>query len=57
MAAERWAQRANAGTVDDQVARFAELAGAGVGTAVVSFPDLGDTAAVERFAGVIAAFS
>lgn len=56
-AAERWAQRANAGIVDDQVARFAELAGAGVGTAVVSFPDLGDTGPVERFAGVIAAFS
>jgi alkanesulfonate monooxygenase SsuD/methylene tetrahydromethanopterin reductase-like flavin-dependent oxidoreductase (luciferase family) len=55
--AERWAASTNAGTVADQIARFAELAAAGVGTAMVSFPDLGDTASVERFAAVIAAFS
>lgn len=56
-AAERWAAHTNAGTVDDQVARFAELAAAGVGTAIVSLPDLGDTAPVERFAAVIARFN
>ena len=57
VAAERWAVRTNAGTVDDQVARFTELAAAGVGTAMVSLPDLADTDPVERFAAVIAAFS
>lgn len=51
--AERWATRTNAGTVDDQVARFAELARSGVRTAVVSLPDLDDAAPVERFAAVI----
>jgi F420-dependent oxidoreductase-like protein len=55
--AERWATRANAGTVRDQVARFTELAGAGVRTAIVSLPDLGDVEPVERFGEVITAFS
>lgn len=57
-AAERWAASTNAGTVTDQVGRYRELAAAGVGTAIVSLPELdGTAAAVERFAPVIAAFS
>jgi alkanesulfonate monooxygenase SsuD/methylene tetrahydromethanopterin reductase-like flavin-dependent oxidoreductase (luciferase family) len=47
---------AGAGTVEEQVGRFRELAELGVAEAVVSLPDLGDTAAVERFATVIDAF-
>jgi alkanesulfonate monooxygenase SsuD/methylene tetrahydromethanopterin reductase-like flavin-dependent oxidoreductase (luciferase family) len=54
--AERWAARTNAGTVADQVARYRQLAGAGVGTAVVSLPDLAGPDPVERFAAVIDAF-
>ena len=34
----------NAGTVEEHVGRFRELADAGVQTAIVSLPDLGDTA-------------
>ena len=42
--AERYAASVNAGTVDDQIGRFRALADAGVGTAIVSLPDLeGDT--------------
>jgi alkanesulfonate monooxygenase SsuD/methylene tetrahydromethanopterin reductase-like flavin-dependent oxidoreductase (luciferase family) len=56
--AERYATSVNAGTVDDQVGRFRALADAGVQTAIVSLPDLdGETAALERFAKVIAAFT
>jgi alkanesulfonate monooxygenase SsuD/methylene tetrahydromethanopterin reductase-like flavin-dependent oxidoreductase (luciferase family) len=47
---------AGAGTVEEQVGRFRELAELGVAEAIVSLPDLGDTAAVERFAAVIDAF-
>jgi hypothetical protein len=58
MAPEAWAARVNAGTVEDQIGRFRGLADAGVQTAVVSFPDLGDgTEPIERFTEVIAAFS
>jgi F420-dependent oxidoreductase-like protein len=53
---ERYAAHVNAGTVDDQVGRFRALADAGVELAVVSLPDLADTAALERFAEVIAPF-
>jgi F420-dependent oxidoreductase-like protein len=53
---EHYAARVNAGTVDDQVARFRALAATGVGTAIVSFPDLVDAEPVERFADVITAF-
>ena len=52
----RTATWAGAGTVEEQVGRFRELAELGVAEAIVSLPDLGDTAAVERFADVIAAF-
>ncbi|MBV9952211.1 MAG: TIGR03560 family F420-dependent LLM class oxidoreductase [Acidimicrobiia bacterium] len=54
--AERYAAAVNAGTVADQIGRFRALADAGVATAIVSLPDLGDTAPLERFAGVISAF-
>ena len=47
----------NAGTVDDQIGRFRALADAGVGTAIVSLPDLeGDTSPLERFSKIIEAF-
>jgi F420-dependent oxidoreductase-like protein len=48
---------AGAGTVEEQVGRFRELAELGVAEAVVSLPDLGDAAPVERFAAVIDAFT
>jgi F420-dependent oxidoreductase-like protein len=54
--ADRYATAVNAGTVEDHVGRFRELADAGVQTAVVSFPDLGSPDPVERFAAVIEAF-
>ena len=44
------------GDTDDLVGRFRGLAEAGVQTAIVNFPDLGDTAPLERFAEVIEAF-
>jgi alkanesulfonate monooxygenase SsuD/methylene tetrahydromethanopterin reductase-like flavin-dependent oxidoreductase (luciferase family) len=53
---ESYAAAVNAGTVADHVGRFRELADAGVQTAIVNLPDLGDTAPIERFADVIAAF-
>jgi F420-dependent oxidoreductase-like protein len=55
--AERYAASVNAGTVDDQIGRFRALADHGVGTAIVSLPDLDDTEPIERFARVIAAFA
>jgi F420-dependent oxidoreductase-like protein len=55
--AERYAATVNAGTVADQIGRFRALADLGVGTAIVSLPDLGDAAPVERFAEVVAAFA
>jgi F420-dependent oxidoreductase-like protein len=54
---EAYAAAVNAGTVDDHVGRFRELADAGVQTAIVNLPDLADTAPIERFAEVIAAFA
>ena len=57
MTAESYSSRVNAATVDDHVGRFRKLADAGVQTAIVSLPDLSDTAPLERFAGVIAAFA
>ncbi len=55
--AERFAAASGAGTVGDHVGRFRAFAEAGVRTAVVSLADLGDTAPLERFAPVIAAFT
>jgi F420-dependent oxidoreductase-like protein len=54
--AEAFAARVNAGTVDDHIGRFRQLAEAGVQTAIVNMPDLDDTAPLERFADVIASF-
>jgi F420-dependent oxidoreductase-like protein len=55
--AERYAERVNAGTVADQVARFRALADVGVHTAIVSLPDLAGPEPIERFGEVIAAFA
>jgi F420-dependent oxidoreductase-like protein len=55
--AQQWATRVNAGTVDDHVGRYRGLADAGVDTAVLSLADIGDAAAIERFAPVIAEFA
>ena len=54
---EAYAERVNAGTVEDHIGRYRELAEAGVQTAVVSLPDLGDPDPVERFAPIIATFA
>jgi hypothetical protein len=54
--AERYARSVNAGTVDDQIGRFSALASSGVGTAIVSLPDLDDPEPIERFGRVVAAF-
>ena len=54
---ETYAARVNAGTVEDQIGRFRDLADAGVQTAIVNLPDLDDPAPVARFADVIGAFS
>jgi alkanesulfonate monooxygenase SsuD/methylene tetrahydromethanopterin reductase-like flavin-dependent oxidoreductase (luciferase family) len=48
--------RAITGTAEEHVGRFRELAEAGVQTAIVRLPDLGDTSPIERFAPVIRAF-
>jgi len=56
MSAEQYATRVNAGTVPDQIARFADLAERGVQTAIVSLPDLAQAEPIERFGRVINAF-
>jgi len=56
MSDERFAQRVNAGTVEQHVGRFRDLAHAGVQTAVVSLPDVDDPDALATFERVIAAF-
>ncbi|MEA3020794.1 MAG: hypothetical protein QOI47_2318 [Actinomycetota bacterium] len=53
---EAYAAAVNAGTVEDHIGRFRELADAGVQTAIVNLPDLAEPAPVERFAEVIDAF-
>lgn len=52
----RYAATVNAGTVDDHIGRFRELADAGVREAMVRLPDLADPEPVTRFGKVIAAF-
>lgn len=54
--AARYAAAINAGTVDDHVRRFRELAGAGAAEVVVRLADLDDAEPVARMASVIAAF-
>jgi F420-dependent oxidoreductase-like protein len=56
MPAEGVNPRVNAGTAEDHIGRFRQLAEAGVQTAIVNMPDLDDTTPLERFADVIAAF-
>ena len=46
----------HAGTVDDQIGRFRELAEAGVGEVAVRLVDLVDAEPIARMAPVIAAF-
>jgi len=52
----RFAAAVNAGTVDDHVGRFRELAESGVAEVMVRLPGLVDTEPLERMAKVIAAF-
>jgi F420-dependent oxidoreductase-like protein len=51
-----FAAAVNAGTVDDHVGRFRELAEVGVREVMIRLPDLADPAPLERMAKVIAAF-
>jgi F420-dependent oxidoreductase-like protein len=53
---EAYAERVNAGTVEDHIGHFRELAESGVQEAIVSLPDLSGADAVARFGAVIAAF-
>jgi F420-dependent oxidoreductase-like protein len=52
----RYAAAVNAGTVDDHIGRFRQLAEAGVGEVVIRLPDLTDPTPLERAATVISAF-
>jgi F420-dependent oxidoreductase-like protein len=54
--AARYAASVNAGTVDDHIGRFRELAEAGVTEVMVRLPDLGDAEPLTRMAKVISAF-
>jgi alkanesulfonate monooxygenase SsuD/methylene tetrahydromethanopterin reductase-like flavin-dependent oxidoreductase (luciferase family) len=54
--ADEYAATVNAGTVDDHVGRFRELAEAGAAEVMVRLPDLTDAEPLERMAKVIAAF-
>jgi F420-dependent oxidoreductase-like protein len=56
-APEAFVERALAGTVDDHIGRFRDLADAGVQTAIVSLAGCADPTPVERFGEVISAFS
>jgi F420-dependent oxidoreductase-like protein len=52
----RYAASVNAGTVDDHIGRFRELAEAGVAEVMVRLPDLTDAEPLARMATVISAF-
>ena len=54
---EAFLARVRAGTVEDHIGRFRELAEAGVQTAIVSLADLDGPEPVRRFAPIIAAFA
>jgi F420-dependent oxidoreductase-like protein len=54
---EAFAARVNAGTVEDLIGHFRNLAEAGVQTAIVNMPDVHDPEALGRLGEVIAAFS
>ena len=51
-----YAASVNAGTADDHIGRFRELAEAGVAEVIVRLADLTDPAPLEQMAKVIAAF-
>jgi F420-dependent oxidoreductase-like protein len=55
-APEHAAARLGAGTVDDHIGRYRELAEAGVQTAIVALPDVAVPGALETFGQVLAAF-
>jgi alkanesulfonate monooxygenase SsuD/methylene tetrahydromethanopterin reductase-like flavin-dependent oxidoreductase (luciferase family)/predicted kinase len=55
-AAARYAEAINAGTIEDHIGRFREIAEAGASEVVVRLPDLSDPAPIERLAKVVAAF-
>jgi alkanesulfonate monooxygenase SsuD/methylene tetrahydromethanopterin reductase-like flavin-dependent oxidoreductase (luciferase family)/predicted kinase len=57
LSAVDYARRHCAGTPDEHVARYRDLAARGVDTVFVAFPDLSGPDEVERFAPVIAQFS
>jgi F420-dependent oxidoreductase-like protein len=57
MSAERFAERVNAGTVEQHVGRFEELGRAGVQTAIVSLPDVEETDSIARFGRIINALT
>ena len=50
-----FAVRHHAGTIDDQIRRYAELAAHGVGTVFLSLPDLADADDLTRCARLLAA--
>ena len=52
----RYAAAVNAGTVDDHIGRFRQLAEAGVGEVMIRLPDLTDATPLDRAAAVISAF-
>lgn len=54
---EQITARTNAGTVEDQVGRYRQLADAGVQEAIVSLADVGRSGSVRDFAPVIDAFT
>jgi F420-dependent oxidoreductase-like protein len=53
---EEVGQRLGAGTVEEQIGRYRDLAEAGVETAIVSLPDVATPGSLEAFGQVIAAF-
>jgi alkanesulfonate monooxygenase SsuD/methylene tetrahydromethanopterin reductase-like flavin-dependent oxidoreductase (luciferase family) len=53
---EAFAAQVNAGTVEDHIGRFRQLAESGVQTAIVSLSDVEYPTAIEDFSPVIAAF-
>jgi alkanesulfonate monooxygenase SsuD/methylene tetrahydromethanopterin reductase-like flavin-dependent oxidoreductase (luciferase family)/predicted kinase len=54
--AAQYARTVNAGTIDDHIGRFRELAEAGANEVVVRLPDLTDAGPLDRLAKVITAF-
>jgi alkanesulfonate monooxygenase SsuD/methylene tetrahydromethanopterin reductase-like flavin-dependent oxidoreductase (luciferase family) len=53
---EAVAERLGAGTVEDQIGRYRQLAEAGVQTAIVALPDVATPGTLEAFAEVIGGF-